>query len=237
MPSFIKRIQIIRTNFTVDLTSKEEPSRLRRQSSFLVLTPTCPPCKGQNPTKITMTQPPPSRHYPQPRSRSATRAPRSASMPYDSRTTVSNKSRQALMPPQPSPLNHRAKSVDRKSMQSRKRSSSIQRHLQTSNTSQYPRTQPPPGLTRIAIHRRSTSALENGSVLSAPSFQSYYSREFREPTNTKPVMKKVARDQSPANSRKSPSEKTQKNTKTTRKLIEGKDDAASTRFFSFPCID
>lgn len=190
--------------------------------SFCIGSNLPPPSKGPENNQFTMTQPPSSRHYPQPRSRSATRASRSASMPYDRNPAGASKSRQALTTAQPSPLNHRAKSVDRKTAQSRKRSSSIQRHPQPLNTTHHQRPQHYNSITGISTHRKSSSALENGSVLSAPSFHSYYSREFREPTNSKPVVKKVTRDQSPANSRKSPSEKSQKSTKTTRKLIEGK---------------
>eukprot|EP00980_Cylindrotheca_fusiformis_P020953 scaffold7970_cov118-Cylindrotheca_fusiformis.AAC.9 len=170
-----------------------------------------------------MTQPQQLRQYP--RSRSATRAPRSASISSD-RTSSATKSHQTLMSAHPSPLILRATSMDREIYPSRKRSSSVQRYRPSSNVPQHQQTQQLSSVTGIANIQRSSSATENGSVISAPSVFSHYNREFREPMSSKHVAKKMTREQSPANSRKSPTEKSQRTTRATRKLIEGKNSCS-----------
>ena len=181
-----------------------------------------------------MSQPPTSRRYQQSRSRSATRSTRPTVPQYEQRSSIggNSKSRQSPKAGPPSPLSHRTQSFDQSvisapaSISSQRRSSSAQRFPpQPISIPQHKRPQTSHGsLSGISTHRQSSTgtAYENGSIISVPSFNSYHSREIREPTNSRPAPpKKVVRDQSPINIRRSPSEKSIKATKATRKLIEG----------------
>lgn len=181
-----------------------------------------------------MTQPPTSRRYSHNRSHSATRSTRPAVPQYDRSVASSNSYRQSPKAAPPSPLgpSHRAQSFDQSvksapgaTASSRRRSSSAQRYPpQHTNVPQHRRPQSSTSLSGISATRQSSAGTvyENSSIISAPSFSSHHSREIREPTNTRPASsKRVVRDQSPSNNRRSPSEKSIKAARVTRRLIEG----------------
>lgn len=165
-----------------------------------------------------MTQPQTQR-----RSTSRTRpVSRSSPMSYD-RSPVQSRSRKPGSTPQAPPSTHRttSRSITRApNSQPRRRSASAQRQPTVQIRSNESSVRDP------HRHRsRNSSQPEGsdaGSIASAPNLkQNPGKSEFREPSSTKSGGKKLYREESPANSKKSQPETPQKHTKTARKVIEG----------------
>lgn len=160
------------------------------------------------------------RHHSHAPMRSRSVSSRSRSTSYERLPSDENRShQQTFSTPQ--------KAQSQKSNHTRRRSYSGQKSSQSASRSrQRQLTQSQSGTSSVASssiassHRRRATA-DSFSVVSGPSVSSY--REFREPANSKPTVstKKVVRDQSPSSSRRSPTDKSVKSTKITRKLIEG----------------
>lgn len=162
------------------------------------------------------------------RSISRTRAVTRSSSLSNNRTPAQSRSRKPGPTPQPPPSTHRSTSRSTNyapSSQPRRRSASAQRYpaVQIRNNESFGRD--PHHRHLPSQHSRNSLQPEGsdaGSIASAPSLKQYPQKsEFREPSSTKSSGKKLYREDSPANSKKSQPETPQKHTKTARKVIEG----------------
>lgn len=165
-------------------------------------------------------------------SSSRSRLARSASTMSYERTPGGGTRTRKVITPQSTPQQPRSSRTTSGSG-ARRRSNSVQRyptvHVHT-NAQHHPQHHHPHHHHNHLPPYHRPEGSDAGSVSSAPSLKHF--REFREPSSTKSGAKKIYRDDSPANSKKSHPETPQKHIKTARKLIEGR---SALRFIFFSC--
>jgi hypothetical protein len=164
-------------------------------------------------------------------------ATRSSSLSYDRSPGQSRSRKPGSTTPQAPHTTHNttSRSTTRApNSQPRRRSASAQRHptaqirINESSARDPHRHHLPSHHSRNSLQPEGSDA---GSIASAPNLkQNPLKSEFREPSSTKSGGKKLYREDSPANSKKSHPETPQKHTKTARKVIEG--ELVSLVFFS-----
>lgn len=157
---------------------------------------------------------------------------RSASMSYDRTPGSASRSRSKSGTPQAAPQPTHRPRPGSSNQGSKRRSSSVQRYPSVQVQTNHPQHRHHHHNHLPPQYRLEGSDV--GSVSSAPSVSKGF-KEFREPSSSRSGGKKIYRDDSPANSKKSHPETPQKYTRTARKVVEGK--FAGLKDYLLSCVD